>query len=93
VPEFVFGQAGRDPLAKVWRYNRVLRAIRAGLPARREGVCGRCMMKRICRGSCIAQNFYTSRHLWAPYWYCDQADRAGLFPESRLFPEKPEPPA
>lgn len=90
VPELVFGQAGRDRLADIWRKNKVLRAIRAGVPRKLGGICGRCMMKRVCLGSCIAQNYYTTRSLWAPYWYCDEAFRAGLFPETRLFPEPPE---
>jgi hypothetical protein len=24
--------------------------------------------------------------LWAPYWFCDQAEAAGLFPASRKNP-------
>lgn len=35
---------------------------------------------------CIAQNYYRSKNLWAPFWYCDQAQRLGLFPKSRIRP-------
>jgi hypothetical protein len=41
-------------------------------------------MKGRCLGSCIAQNYYTSKSLWAPYWYCAQARERGLFPETRV---------
>ena len=84
VPELVFGQVGVDALATVWQENVLLNALREGLPARLEGVCGRCLMKARCLGSCVAQNFYSQGSLWAPYWFCEQAEAAGLFPASRL---------
>jgi SynChlorMet cassette radical SAM/SPASM protein ScmF len=85
VPELVFGEVGKDSLETVWKENDVLEALREGLPDRMEGVCSRCLMKQRCRGSCVAQNYYSSGSLWAPYWFCDQAERAGLFPASRLI--------
>ncbi len=83
VPEFIFGHAAKDTLADVWRDAPMLREIREGLPARLEGVCGTCLMRRMCLGSCIAQNYYTHKNLWAPFWFCDQAERVGIFPRSR----------
>jgi len=83
VPELVFGHAGLDPLSGVWRENAVLKDIREGLPGRLHGICGDCVMRDICLGSCIAQNYVSSRELWAPFWYCEEAQRAGLFPSSR----------
>jgi hypothetical protein len=35
---------------------------------------------------CVAQNYYRSGDLFAPFWFCEQAEAAGLFPESRLRP-------
>jgi len=84
VPELVFGHASNDPLADVWKDNSILREIREGLPRRLGGICGDCLMKGVCLGSCIAHNYYRSRDLWAPFWYCEEALRLGLFPESRL---------
>jgi SynChlorMet cassette radical SAM/SPASM protein ScmF len=83
VPDFIFGHAAKDRLEDVWRETPMLKEIREGLPARLEGICGTCLMRRFCLGSCIAQNYYTHKSLWAPFWYCDQAQRAGLFPGSR----------
>jgi SynChlorMet cassette radical SAM/SPASM protein ScmF len=83
VPELVFGDAAHDSLAEVWSGNPVLREIRDGLPHRLGGICGNCLMKGLCLGSCIAQNYYKDRDLWAPHWYCEEAHREGLFPESR----------
>jgi SynChlorMet cassette radical SAM/SPASM protein ScmF len=84
VPELVFGHVSKDPLADVWKDNPVLREIREGLPRRLGGICGECLMKGVCRGSCIAQNYYKDRDLWAPHWYCEEARALGLFPERRL---------
>lgn len=92
VPELVFGEVGKDPLETVWRENAILKELRAGLPDRLEGVCGRCLMKRICLGQCIAQNYYRKRNLFAPNWVCERAEEAGLFPASRLTaPLRPSP--
>lgn len=84
VPEMVFGEAGKDELKAVWENNETLNRIRSDLPERLEGICGQCIMKGVCLGRCIAQNFYTSRTLWAPFWYCEEAHAAGLFPTTRL---------
>ncbi|OGO62032.1 MAG: SynChlorMet cassette radical SAM/SPASM protein ScmF [Chloroflexi bacterium RBG_19FT_COMBO_49_13] len=84
VPDLVFGTVGKDRLEVVWRENAILKALREGLPERLEGVCGCCLMQGRCLGSCIAQNYYSKGSLWAPYWFCEQAEEAGLFPASRL---------
>lgn len=86
VPELIFGHAARDRLKDVWEATPMLREIREGLPERLEGVCGKCIMKGQCLGSCIAQNYYRSRDLWAPFWFCEMAREEGVFPESRLAP-------
>jgi SynChlorMet cassette radical SAM/SPASM protein ScmF len=84
VPELVFGNAGHDSLKDVWGNSAVLKDIREGLPARLEGICSQCLLKNVCLGSCIAQNYYSNHNLWAPHWYCEEAYKRGLFPTSRL---------
>ncbi len=84
VPELVFGSVENDSLEKIWHENPFLQALRKGLPERLEGVCGRCLMKAQCLGSCIAQNYLRSRSPWAPHWLCQEAANSGLFPKSRL---------
>jgi SynChlorMet cassette radical SAM/SPASM protein ScmF len=85
VPELVFGDAARDRLAEVWDRNPVLNEIRAGLPGRLKGICAQCLMKELCLGACIAMNYYRAHDLFAPQWYCDEAQKAGLFPKNRLI--------
>lgn len=84
VPEMVFGHAGKDRLADVWERTPVLNEIRERLPEGLTGVCRRCLMKGRCLGSCLAQNYYLSGDFWAPFWFCEEAERAGVFPETRL---------
>jgi len=64
----------------------VLNDIRKGLPSDLEGICNDCLMKHMCLGSCVAMNYYRSKDLFAPHWYCDLAREAGLFPPSRIRP-------
>jgi SynChlorMet cassette radical SAM/SPASM protein ScmF len=84
VPELIFGHASGDPLDGVWNGHPVLREIREGMPKRLGGVCGECLMKGVCLGSCIAQNYYRDRSLWASNWFCEEARELGLFPATRL---------
>jgi len=83
MPELIFGHAGRDELETVWRQAPLLQELREGLPDRFKGICGECLMRSLCQGRCIAQNYYRRRDVWAPHWFCEEADRQGLFPETR----------
>jgi SynChlorMet cassette radical SAM/SPASM protein ScmF len=84
MPEMVFGDSKTDALAHIWSDHPVLNSIRAGMPDRLQGICGRCLMKSRCLGSCPAQNYYRGRSLFAPNWFCEAAEAQGLFPASRL---------
>lgn len=84
VPALVFGTIEEDKLEAVWKENQVLQELRKGLPHRLGGLCARCLMKHHCLGSCIAQNYYDAGSLWAPFWFCQQAEEADLFPTTRL---------
>jgi len=84
VDELVFGHAGKDTLANVWYENPILNRIRAGVPDNLEGICRNCILKNLCLGSCIAQNYYRTKNLFAPFWLCEEAYKEGLFPRSRI---------
>ncbi len=86
VPDLVFGYAAGDRLEDVWKEAPVLKELREGFPGKLEGICADCLMKGMCLGSCVAQNYHSGKNLWAPFWYCEEAKKAGLFPESRLRP-------
>lgn len=90
VPELIFGHAERDHLSDVWNDAPTLMELRNGIPHRFEGICRDCLLKGICLGSCLAQNYYTHKNLWSGFWYCERANQNGLFPESRRRERKEE---
>ena len=85
-PELVFGHAAKDRLEDVWNGNPTIKSLREGLPARMQGVCASCVMRFLCLGGCVAQNFYRSGSFWTPHWFCAHAEQAGLFPATRFLP-------
>jgi SynChlorMet cassette radical SAM/SPASM protein ScmF len=82
--EFIFGKVGEVPLERVWNGSMILLRLRAGLPNRLAGVCSHCVLKSACLGNCIAENYARHGILWGPYWFCESAEKVGLFPASRL---------
>lgn len=84
VSELAMGEVMTRPLVEVWHEDPVLQSLRAGLPEKLQGVCDVCLMKSACKGSCVAANYQAGGNLFAPYWFCQQAMDAGLFPTSRL---------
>ena len=84
VPDLVFGDTETDKLRDVWKNNPVLNEIRNSIPDKLEGICGSCMMKKACHGTCVALNYYRTKNLVSPFWYCEEAFKAGLFPETRI---------
>jgi len=87
VPDLLFGHSAEDLLADIWSNTQVLSQLREGLPRRLEGICGDCLMKGVCLGSCVAQNYFSSKSIWAPFWFCAEAQKLDLFPEARMFQE------
>ena len=84
MPELVFGGAGQGALETIWKEHPLLQQVREGLPGELKGVCGRCLMASACLGSCVAQNYYRTRDVLGAFWFCELAEREGLFPETRL---------
>lgn len=85
VPELVLGHAEKDLLENIWQNSELLADLRHGLPGKLKGICRDCLLNGMCKGSCIAQNYYTTKDLWSSFWFCEQAYKAGLFPEGRLY--------
>ncbi len=83
VPELIFGNAAKDSLENIWNNNPILLELREGVPDNLTGICNECLMKKTCLGYCIAHNYYANKNLWASYWYCEEANKLGLFPKTR----------
>jgi SynChlorMet cassette radical SAM/SPASM protein ScmF len=84
-PRLVMGNIRADHLARIWRESPVLAALRETVPDKMEGICGRCIMKGICLGSCRADAYVLSGSLAAPHWICREAADRGLFPQARVL--------
>jgi radical SAM protein with 4Fe4S-binding SPASM domain len=74
---------GQEKVREVWINNLVLRKIHDIINLSLEGVCGHCVHQKLCKGNCLAQNYYASKRLTAPFWFCLMADQSRLFPSSR----------
>ncbi len=83
VPELIYGRLGIDRVMDVWNNQHTLVSIRHDLPIKLEGICGNCLFRDQCLGSCVAENYYQSHRLTAPFWFCQQAKEADLFPICR----------
>jgi SynChlorMet cassette radical SAM/SPASM protein ScmF len=88
VEELVYGTLG-DDIVKLWNQNEMLKRLRTELPNELQGVCAKCIHKMGCKAHCVANNYFEYNSLNESFWFCTEAYRAGLFPESRLVPVSP----
>jgi SynChlorMet cassette radical SAM/SPASM protein ScmF len=86
VPELVFGDIASDRIQDIWTRSPFLAELRKSVPAHFSGTCGACMFRDYCLGSCIANNYHQSRQITAPYFFCEEARKLGLFPAGKLKP-------
>ena len=84
VPELCFGHAGTDRIQDIWENTGALAEIRDRLPRELKGICSRCLMKNVCLGQCVANNYYAYHDLLAGHKFCEEAAEAGVFPGTRL---------
>jgi len=82
--DLIYGRLGVDNIADVWISNTSLLKLRDLIPKHLEGICRQCIFKNRCLGSCVAQNYYSEKRLTAPFWFCNRANKAGMFPSPRL---------
>jgi SynChlorMet cassette radical SAM/SPASM protein ScmF len=85
VPELLLGRAGNDDLEQIWDTHPTLTNLRESLPGQLEGICGRCIMKTACLGFCAIENYLCSGAFEGPNFFCQYADKVGLFPAGRLI--------
>ncbi len=79
-----FGHLSNQRVADVWRNHPELRKLREQVPRQIEGVCGSCIFLGSCKGWCRAESARCGDGYLEPWWFCEEAHRRGLFPESRM---------
>ena len=85
VPELVIGNIREDNLEELWRNSPVLSELRRIVPDNMKGICGRCILKGLCLGSCRANAYVLHGDLSAPDRICQEAYEMGIFPETRII--------
>lgn len=85
VPELNMGNIKKDRLEDVWKNNPVLVSIRESIPDKLEGICSKCIFKRLCLGKCRAGAYHRTRSLTAPFYFCQDAFDKGIFPTTRMM--------
>ena len=90
-PDLCFGILGKDDIKDVWINHPLLNEIRKGLAGDYPGICGDCIHSPRCLMNCIAQNYICNGKLISSDALCIEADKRGLFPDSRRYSytEKP----
>jgi radical SAM protein with 4Fe4S-binding SPASM domain len=85
IPELVYGRLGQDSIREIWLHHPTLLKLRQVLDDIHSfpGICGQCTHAKSCRTGCVAQNYVDSQSLVWPDPLCAEAERRGLFPESR----------
>jgi SynChlorMet cassette radical SAM/SPASM protein ScmF len=84
IPELYFGNIEIDSVATIWTENLKLIELRNLIPNHFIGICGECLMREMCLGSCIANNFHISKKINASYFFCEESNELGLFPRQRM---------
>jgi SynChlorMet cassette radical SAM/SPASM protein ScmF len=85
VNELCFGNIREQKLADIWENTPMLSFIREEIPKKLEGICGRCLLKGMCLGKCIANTYYATGCLTEGYLFCEEAYKEGIFPGKRLL--------
>lgn len=80
----VLGNIRTDNIKNIWLKHPFLKSLRKKLPLALRGVCKRCIFRNTCIGFCRANAYSVSKDIYAPYWFCEEAFKEGLFPHSRI---------
>jgi len=79
------GNIAHDDLMEIWHRHPLLQKLRRETPSQLMGICGRCIFKFRCLGSCRACAYAVSGNLQSPFFMCEEAYQKNLFPLSRLY--------
>jgi len=83
IPELSYGLLARDTVASVWNSHPILIKLRQTLPSNLNGICGECIFRDKCLGSCVANNYLLTNSLSGSNWFCQSAVEDLMFPNTR----------
>ncbi|HAJ27875.1 MAG TPA: SynChlorMet cassette radical SAM/SPASM protein ScmF [Syntrophus sp. (in: bacteria)] len=79
------GNIAKDDLTEIWQHHPLLQKLRKETPSQLSGICGRCIFKFRCLGSCRACAYAVSGDLRSSFFMCNEAYEKNLFPASRIY--------
>jgi SynChlorMet cassette radical SAM/SPASM protein ScmF len=79
------GNIAMDGITEIWHHHPLLKKLRKETPSQLSGICGRCIFKFRCLGSCRACAYAASGDLRSPFFMCDEAYKKNIFPASRVY--------
>lgn len=80
--ELILGNVFDTPIVEIWEHEQ-LEPVKCSVVENLTGICADCLMKVQCKGKCLAQNYYRTKDLFSGFWFCEEADKLGIFPKSR----------
>ncbi len=88
-PSLIYGRLG-DSISDIWLNHPKLLQLRGELKdwSGYPGICGDCILARLCRTGCVADNYREGGRMVCPGRQCEEAQRQGLFPNSRRRTEQ-----
>ncbi|HPQ41983.1 MAG TPA: radical SAM protein [bacterium] len=82
-PEMRYGTLGKDSLREIWLNHPSICALRKGLTRALPQLCDDCIHSTRCIAHCAAMNYIHYGERVHASWHCVEAERRGLFPETR----------
>ena len=75
-----FGNIEIQDLSTVWTTSSALKDLRDIIPNKLKGICGHCMARNICKGSCRAVSIIEGGELGSPHPICNRLHKENRFP-------------
>lgn len=82
-PELRYGTLGVDSLRDIWLTHPSILNLRDGLTRTLPALCNDCIHSTRCITHCAAMNYVHFGECIHASWYCVEADRLGMFPDTR----------
>jgi SynChlorMet cassette radical SAM/SPASM protein ScmF len=83
--DLVMGDIKKESIADIWKNSPILKRMREDIPEKLSGICGKCIFRKVCLGTCVAATYSMTGTFTEGYWFCEKAYEQGLFPETRLI--------
>ena len=81
---FIAGNIHNQSLREVWELSKTFNNLREIDPDNFKGVCGRCVLRKFCRGYCRIRAYLEYGSILAPDILCQEAFENNLFPRYML---------